>query len=121
MNIFLPRFVTIVLLGISLLQAQSGGTPKPTALDRGEPYAAEPSVVEHLDTTYRMHADGTGESFAHVVYRVQSEGAARALSVIVVTYMSETSNGTVENVRVHSRTAPSSIRLRQTALKCRHR
>ena len=47
----------------------------PPALD----YKDEAGVFEHYDTLVRMHADGTGERIDHVVLRVQSEGAVRAL------------------------------------------
>lgn len=79
--------------------AQSRATPQ-----HGAPpdiYRDEPLVFEHLDTTVRMHADGTGERLQHIVVRVQSEGAARQFSVLSVSYASAYETGAFDFVRVH--------------------
>lgn len=101
MNICLPCVVLMAFAAIAVLPAQSPKEVSKLAEGEVAAYGAEASVLEHFDTTFRMHADGSGESLVHVVYRVQSEGTARSLSVIAVSYNAETSNGTVENVRVH--------------------
>lgn len=64
-------------------------------------YRDEPLVFEHFDTTVRMHADGTGERLTRVEVRVQSEGAARQLSLVSVSYASAYETGSIDYVRVH--------------------
>ncbi|MFT4111646.1 DUF3857 domain-containing protein [Silvibacterium sp.] len=63
-------------------------------------YSKEAVVWEHVDTAIHTHADGTGERVTHVVARVQSDGAARQLSVIVLPYASAYQQATIEYVRV---------------------
>ena len=57
-------------------------------------------MLEHFDKLYRMRADGTGEFTTHVLFRIQSEGAAKSLSVLTAFFNAESSNGSIENVRV---------------------
>lgn len=72
------------------------GAPAPA-----EMYRDEATVFEHLDTTIRMHADGTGDRTFHVRVRVQSEGAARQFGVLSVPYASAYESGTIDYVRVY--------------------
>ena len=65
-----------------------------------DPYRNEALVFEHFDTTVRMHADGTGERLVHVVMRVQSDGAARQVGVLSVSYASAYETGAIDYVRV---------------------
>lgn len=65
-----------------------------------DPYRDEPYVFEHYDTTIRMKADGTGETFAHVVIHMLSEGTARQFSVLSLPYASANSTGNIDYVRV---------------------
>ena len=58
-------------------------------------------VFERYDTTYRMHADGTGERDVHVVVRVQSQGAAQQFGVLTLIYASANETPTIQLVRVH--------------------
>jgi hypothetical protein len=58
-------------------------------------------VFERYDTTYRMHADGTGERDIHVVVRVQSQGAAQQFGVLTLSYASANETPTIQLVRVH--------------------
>ncbi len=55
---------------------------KPAAAD----YSSEALVFEKSETTYRMHADGTGERDMHVLLRVQSDGAAQQFGVLPFAY-----------------------------------
>ncbi len=48
-----------------------------------------------------MHADGTGEREAHVVLRVQSEGAARQFGVLSFSYAAASETPSILLVRVH--------------------
>jgi tetratricopeptide (TPR) repeat protein/transglutaminase-like putative cysteine protease len=66
-------------------------------------FANEALVFEKLDTVYRMHADGTGEHDTHVVARVQSQGAAQQLGVLVVSYASAYETPHIALVRVHKK------------------
>jgi tetratricopeptide (TPR) repeat protein len=74
--------------------AQSAPTPP-------DQYRDEAIIWEHYDTTIRMHADGTGERTLHVIARLQSEGAARELSVIQVQFSSAYETGGIDYLRVH--------------------
>ena len=72
-----------------------------TSVSGADVYRDEPAVFEHLDTSVRMHADGTGETTTHIVLRVQSEGTARQFSVLSVSYASANETGAIDFVRVH--------------------
>ena len=61
----------------------------------------EALVFEHYDTTYRMHADGTGERNLHLVIRVQSDGAAQKFGVLAFSYASAYETLKIQYVRVH--------------------
>lgn len=58
-------------------------------------------VFERYDTTYRMHADGTGEREIHILVRVQSQGAAQQFGVLTLSYASANETPTIQLVRVH--------------------
>jgi transglutaminase-like putative cysteine protease/tetratricopeptide (TPR) repeat protein len=64
-------------------------------------YRDEPFVFETLDSSSRMHADGTGEATQHVIVRVQSEGTARQFSVLNFAYASANQTAVIDFVRVH--------------------
>lgn len=65
-----------------------------------DPYRAEPLVFERLETTYRMHADGTGERDLHAIVRIQSEGAAQQFSVLAFPYAAANETPHIKTVRV---------------------
>ena len=71
-----------------------------TATDR---YRDEPLVFERLDTDTRMNADGTGTVVSRIVVRVQSEGTARNLSVLSLSFASATQTASYDFVRVHKK------------------
>jgi hypothetical protein len=73
-------------------QTSAAGTP--------DKYRNEALVWEHLDTTIRMHADGTGERLVHVRVRLQSEGAAREFSVLSVAFASAYETAGIDYIRV---------------------
>jgi transglutaminase-like putative cysteine protease/tetratricopeptide (TPR) repeat protein len=64
-------------------------------------YRNETIVIEHSETTYRMHADGTGERDLHVNMRIQSDGAAQQFGVLGFPYASANEAPVVKFVRVH--------------------
>src|ERR1700722_18899832 len=64
-------------------------------------YRNEPLVWEHLDTSIRMHADGTGDRTVHIAVRLQSEGAVRQFSVVALEFASAYEMGAIDYVRVH--------------------
>lgn len=71
---------------------------KPPAADA---YKNEALVFERLETTYRMHADGTGERDMHIVVRIQSNGAAQQFGVLSFSYASANETPNIRMVRVH--------------------
>jgi hypothetical protein len=83
-----------VLPAIAIAQTP-GKTPAP------DPFHNEALVFERSETTIRMHADGTGEREAHVLLRVQSEGAARQFGVLSFSYAAASETPTITLVRVH--------------------
>lgn len=64
-------------------------------------YRNETIVIERSETTYRMHADGTGERDLHVKLRIQSDGAAQQFGVLGFPYASANEAPVVKFVRVH--------------------
>ena len=63
-------------------------------------YSAEPIVVERYDTVYKMAADGTGSKLTTVVGKVQTEAAAKQLSIVGVAYASNSEHVEFSYVRV---------------------
>jgi tetratricopeptide (TPR) repeat protein/transglutaminase-like putative cysteine protease len=88
------------LLFFALLPAATlGQTPtKPPAPDN---FQKEALVFERTETTFRMHADGTGERDNHVWIRLQSEGAARQFGVLSFSYAAANETPHIILVRVH--------------------
>ena len=70
---------------------------KPATAD----YSSEAIVFDKSETTYRMHADGTGERDMHVVLRIQSDGAAQQFGVLSFAYASAYESPQIKLVRVH--------------------
>ena len=66
-----------------------------------DPYANEAIVFEHLETVYKMHADGTGERDMLVKMRVQSDGAAQQFGVMSFAYASAYESPVIKLMRVH--------------------
>jgi transglutaminase-like putative cysteine protease/tetratricopeptide (TPR) repeat protein len=66
-----------------------------------DPYKNEAVVYERSETTYRMHADGSGERDVHAVLRIQSQGAAQQFGVVSFAYASAYETPTIKLVRVH--------------------
>ena len=64
-------------------------------------YRNETIVIERSETTYRMHADGTGERDLHVKMRIQSDGAAQQFGVFAFPYASANESPVFKMVRVH--------------------
>lgn len=85
------------------LSAQSSApqVAKPASSGASSEYSSEALVFEHLDTTYRMQADGTGERDLHVVMRVQSDGAAQQFGVLSFPFASAYETPHFKYVRVH--------------------
>ena len=71
---------------------------KPLSADT---FRDESLVIERSETTYRMHADGTGERDLHALLRIQSDGAAQQFGVLSFSYASANETPVIEMVRVH--------------------
>ena len=76
--------------------AQAQAQPAPP-----DPYRNESVVIERSETTYSMHADGTGERDVHVVMHIQSEGMAQQFGVLTFGYASANETPVIKFVRVH--------------------
>lgn len=86
-------------LAISLFSAACIAQAPPKAAAANS-YAKEAAVIERMDTTYRMNADGTGERDMHVKVRLQSEGAAQQFGDLTFPYASANETVTIKYVRV---------------------
>ena len=73
----------------------------PAASPTADPYRNESVVIERSETTYRMHADGTGERDLHVILRIQSDAAAQQFGVLSFPYASANETPLIKFVRVH--------------------
>ena len=82
-------------------QSTAGPSLQPRRLAVADPYAAEAIVIERNETSYRMHADGTGERTQHERLRLQSEGAVRQFSVLSFSYAAASETPHLTMVRVH--------------------
>jgi tetratricopeptide (TPR) repeat protein len=71
----------IVLVVLVVLSLQGAGRAQVAAGPAAQ-YAAEPLVVEHLTSLYRMESDGTGVREKTVVARIQGESALKQMAVI---------------------------------------
>jgi transglutaminase-like putative cysteine protease/tetratricopeptide (TPR) repeat protein len=95
-------FVSLLPLVCSAQKpAPAAKTVSPSATTSAPSFSDQALVFEHYDTTYRMHADGTGERDVHVVVRVQSQGAAQQFGVLTLSYASANETPTIQLVRVH--------------------
>lgn len=63
-------------------------------------YPNEAVVIERMETTIHMNADGTGERDMHVKVRVQSEGAAQQFGDLTFPYASANETLNIKYVRV---------------------
>jgi tetratricopeptide (TPR) repeat protein len=79
----------------SFAQSQAAG-----AATKDE-FRNESLVFDRLETTFRMHADGTGERVVHTVMRIQSQGAAQQFGVLAAGYASANETARFTLVRVH--------------------
>jgi tetratricopeptide (TPR) repeat protein len=89
-------FALVFTLHAGILFAQDQAKP-PSA----DAFANESLVIEHSDTIYRMHADGTGERDLHALLRIQSDGAAQQFGVLSFSYASAYESPVIKLVRVH--------------------
>jgi len=90
-------FISALVLSFSFSFAQSQGSAPATK----NQYRNESLVFDRSETTYRMHADGTGERVVHVLLRIQSQGAAQQFGVLAMGYASANETAHVTLVRVH--------------------
>lgn len=90
--VFLALFSGFIAAGFS--QAQ---TKAPAA----DSFKNEAIVFERSETTWKMHADGTGERDIHVTLRVQSDGAAQQFGVLSFSFASAYETPQIKLVRVH--------------------
>ena len=87
-----------LILGVIAPGIEGQVQPKPASPDL---YRNETIVIERSETTYRMHADGTGERDLHVNMRIQSDGAAQQFGVLGFPYASASEAPVIKLVRVH--------------------
>lgn len=87
-------FSFVPLTGFAQTQSKQ---PSVTA----DPYRNEAVVFERFETTYRMHADGTGERDSYVKIRIQSDGAAQQFGVLSFGYAAAYEAPLIKFVRVH--------------------
>lgn len=71
------------------------------AIPAANTFSSEALVFEHFDTTYRMHADGTGERDLHVVLRIQSGAAVQQFGLLSFPYASAYESPLIKFIRVH--------------------
>ncbi|HVR07355.1 MAG TPA: DUF3857 and transglutaminase domain-containing protein, partial [Thermoanaerobaculia bacterium] len=90
---FAPAFALVFVLVPHPVSAQ---TPQPAP----DAFKNESVVLERSETTYKMHADGTGERDARVIVRVQSDGAAQQFGVLTFEYASANETPVIKYVRV---------------------
>ncbi len=95
----LSALASILLPFACPAQAPAQTTPAPTP--GANSFPNEALVFERSETTYRMHADGTGEREIHVLLRIQSQGAAQTFGVLSFGYASASETPTIRRVRVH--------------------
>jgi transglutaminase-like putative cysteine protease/tetratricopeptide (TPR) repeat protein len=93
------RIALLALLLPALVSAQTKPSAPPVA--DTDSFKNESIVFERLETTIRMHADGTGERDTHTEIRIQSEAAARQFGVLSFAYDSANETPTIAYVRVH--------------------
>lgn len=89
------RFALVLSLAFAACLAQA--SPKPPSADS---YPNQAVVIEKLDTTTKMNADGTGERDLHVVMRIQSQGAAQQFGDLSFAYASANETLHIKYVRV---------------------
>jgi transglutaminase-like putative cysteine protease/tetratricopeptide (TPR) repeat protein len=87
-------------LAVLLVPFASPGQ-SPTKAASPNSFADEALVFERSETTYTMHADGTGERESHVLVRLQSQGAAQQFGVLSFAYASANEAPLIKLVRVH--------------------
>src|ERR1700759_4218093 len=76
------RFVVFAFAFLPVLSVGQTAAKAPPAPG----FPSEAFVFERIETTIRMHADGTGERVLHVWAHVQSESAARQFGVLSFSY-----------------------------------
>jgi uncharacterized protein HemY/transglutaminase-like putative cysteine protease len=86
----------LILFVLSLVCIAQSQSKQPVA----DPFKNEAIVFERSETTYRMHADGTGERDVHVRLRIQSDGAAQQLGILSFSYASATETPVIKLARV---------------------
>ncbi len=79
----------------------AGPAQTPPATPAPDAYKNESVVLERSETTYKMHADGTGERDVRVIARVQSDGAAQQFGVLTFDYASAYETPVIKFVHVH--------------------
>lgn len=89
----MSRFGFVFALGTAMLSIA-------VCAQAPDPFRGESAVVERTETRYRMHRDGTGDRVVHALVRVQSDGAARELGVLVFSYASAYETPHIKYVRV---------------------
>ncbi len=96
----LVRYFALLCTGLCFSAFAQSVTDKTTPV-HADAFANEALVFERSETTYRMHADGTGEREVHAWLRIQSEGAAKQFGVLSFAYASASESANIKLVRVH--------------------
>jgi hypothetical protein len=95
MRIRFAPFALVLSLPSATCIAQA---PSPAAAANS--YSRESVVVERMETTIQMNADGTGQRDTHVVLRIQSAGAAQQVGDLTFPYASANETLQIKYVRV---------------------
>jgi tetratricopeptide (TPR) repeat protein len=99
--LFLPLFFASALGQNKTPDAPAApSTAAATSTPASTDYSAEPFVVEHLDSVYRMVADGTGSKTTTVVMRIQSEASLKQVGVLNIPFAAGTQHVEIVYARV---------------------
>jgi tetratricopeptide (TPR) repeat protein len=93
-----PAVLSVLAFSTFSFAAFAQTQAKPPVTD---PYKNEAIVFEKYETTYRMHADGTGERDVYSRARIQSQGAAQQFGVLAFSYAAANETPQIKFVRVH--------------------
>ena len=80
---------------VPIAESHTATSPSQPAGTAATDYSAEPTVIEHFGSVFKMLADGTGSRTTTAVIRIQSDAAAKQYGVVYVGY-----SGAFEHVEI---------------------
>jgi tetratricopeptide (TPR) repeat protein len=104
-SLFLPLFFVnaqgqSTTTVVPITPPKSSATPSAMTPVTPSDYSAEPFVVEHLDSVYKMAADGTGSKVTTVAIRIQSDAFLKQTGVLNIPFASGTQHLEILYARV---------------------